>query len=595
MDTRGPTASFGPSGHPSSDALHKLHLSAGSIVGPFRLIRFLGDGAFGVVYAAEPTEEGRAELPASVPGRVALKIIKPGMDSKAVVDRFEAERQALTMMHHAGIAAVYGGGLTAPEQGHRPYFAMELVDGMPISKCCDALRLTIHERCELLARVCDAVQHAHAKGIIHRDLKPSNVLITRDEAGQPQPKVIDFGIAKALNQRLTDATLVTEMGQLMGTPEYMSPEQADMTGAKIDSRSDVYSLGVMLYELVTSQLPFDKHELRTAGLAGIQNILVSRTPATPSLRLHECRKQRKRYAEILETRATQHRLVRKSLTSRLDAVVMKALAKSPADRYASPSDMADDLRRYLQGKRVKAKRPRAAATPTDDRKRSTSPLWIVKPMVVILMLGACTWLAFTQLNASAMLDRINGVNPMRESPEDDFGYTAPGSLDHLQPPTALAEHPPVTRTERPLSGATTNPASEPLTTEEFDQLGARLQASLHISSLTVTPDFASRKMTVSGVVLNASERQRTAGACEKFRRTHWPKILSTNVDVTVRPSQIKHAIEQWLASQGDRASTVRAFSNKLYIRRDSASHLTVEAMRAHALTYVSDPVLVEVD
>ncbi len=587
MDTRGPTASFGPSGHPSSDALHKLHLSPGSIVGPFRLIRFLGDGAFGVVYAAEPTEEGRAELPAAVPARVALKIIKPGMDSKAVVDRFEAERQALTMMHHAGIAVVYGGGLTAPEQGHRPYFAMELVDGMPISKCCDALRLNIHERCELLARVCDAVQHAHAKGIIHRDLKPSNVLITRDEAGQPQPKVIDFGIAKALNQRLTDATLVTEMGQLMGTPEYMSPEQADMTGAKIDSRSDVYSLGVMLYELVTSQLPFDKHELRAAGLAGIKTILITQTPATPSLRLHECRKHRKRYAEILETRATQHRLVRKSLTSRLDNVVMKALAKNPVDRYASPSEMADDLRRYLQGKRVKAKRPRAAAAPTNDRKRSTSPIWIVKPLVVILMLGACTWLAFTQLNASAMLKRINSLNPLKDQPADDFGYSAPNSLGHLTPSATSAAQPPV--------GASTNKASEPITDEEFDRLKADLQAGLAIRSLTVTSDSARRTMAITGVLLNASERQRIAAHCEQFRRAHWPKINTIKLDAQVRPSQIEHDIEQWLASQGDHLSTVRAFSNKLYIRRDSASHLTVEALRVHALTHVSDPVLVQVD
>jgi len=351
-------------------------------------------------------------LPANIPKRVALKIIKPGMDSKAVVDRFDAERQALTMMHHPGIATIFTGGLTAPEQGSRPYFAMELVQGMPISKCSDALCLNIRERCELFIRVCDAVQHANSKGIIHRDLKPSNVLISRDAAGNPQPKVIDFGIAKALHQRLTDATLYTEQGQLMGTPEYMSPEQADMSGAAVDARTDVYSIGVMLYESLAGQLPFDKHELRAAGLAGLHSVLTARTPPTPSARLEECKKHRDRYQRILDARATEHKRIRSSLPNKLDHIVMKALAIDPAQRYASPSELADDLRRFLDGGRVRAKKTRPLLLSKSSESTKPKPLLqLMKLVLVIALLAAAVWFASTQFDTSAIMKGIKSLNP----------------------------------------------------------------------------------------------------------------------------------------------------------------------------------------
>ncbi|MEZ6235079.1 MAG: serine/threonine-protein kinase [Phycisphaerales bacterium] len=216
-------------------------------IGRYRILDVIGEGGFGVVYRAEQSEPVRRQ--------VALKVIKPGMDSKAVVGRFEAERQALALMDHPGVAKVFDGGTT--DQG-RPFFAMELVKGEPITTHCDRHKLGVRARVELFIRVCEAVQHAHHKGVVHRDLKPSNILV-QYEGGKASPKVIDFGVAKALNQRLTEATIFTGQGQMIGTPEYMSPEQAEMSGTDIDTRSDVYSLGVLLYELLTGQRYIRRH------------------------------------------------------------------------------------------------------------------------------------------------------------------------------------------------------------------------------------------------------------------------------------------------------------------------------------------------
>src|SRR3954471_22046996 len=243
----------------------------GTVIGPYKLMEQIGEGGMGVVYVAEQAKPVRR--------MVALKIIKPGMDTRQVVARFEAERQALAMMDHPNIARVHDGGAT---DSGRPYFVMELVRGLPITEYCDAERLSIRERLDLFVLVCRAVQHAHQKGIIHRDIKPSNVLITLHD-GVPVPKIIDFGIAKATGQSLTEKTVYTALAQLVGTPLYMSPEQAELSGLDVDTRSDIYSLGVLLYELLTGTTPFDSEALKKAAFDEMRRMIREDEPPTPSL------------------------------------------------------------------------------------------------------------------------------------------------------------------------------------------------------------------------------------------------------------------------------------------------------------------------
>jgi len=238
----------------------------GTMIGPYKLLEPIGEGGMGIVYLAEQQQPVRRQ--------VALKIIKPGMDSRQVIARFAAERQALALMVHPNIARVLDAGAT---DSGRPYFVMELACGVPITEYCDRNNLSVRRRLELFVQVCNAVQHAHQKGIIHRDLKPSNVLVTLDD-GRPAPKVIDFGIAKAVSQPLTEKTILTNFAQLIGTPLYMSPEQAESTGQDIDTRSDIYSMGVMLYELLTGATPFDKQRFREADYEEIRRILRDEEP-----------------------------------------------------------------------------------------------------------------------------------------------------------------------------------------------------------------------------------------------------------------------------------------------------------------------------
>ena len=251
----------------------RLSEGPGTVIGPYKLMEQIGEGGMGVVYVAEQTHPVRR--------KVALKVIKPGMDSRQVIARFEAERQALAMMDHPNIAKVHDGGTT--ESG-RPYFVMELVRGLPITEYCDGDRLSIRERLELFVLVCRAVQHAHQKGIIHRDLKPSNILVTLHD-GVPVPKVIDFGVAKATGQSLTEKSVYTAFTQLVGTPLYMSPEQVELSGLDIDTRSDIYSLGVLLYELLTGTKPFDSETLKRAAFDEVRRIIREQEPPTPSMRL----------------------------------------------------------------------------------------------------------------------------------------------------------------------------------------------------------------------------------------------------------------------------------------------------------------------
>jgi serine/threonine protein kinase len=315
----------------------------GDRIGRYKLLEQIGEGGCGVVYMAEQEEPIRR--------KVALKVIKLGMDTKQVIARFEAERQALALMDHPNIAKVLDAGAT--DTG-RPYFVMELVRGIRITEYCDQNQLPTAERLKLFTQVCQAIQHAHQKGIIHRDIKPSNILVTVND-GVPVPKVIDFGIAKATQGRLTDHTLFTAFEQFLGTPAYMSPEQAMMTSLDIDTRSDIYSLGVLLYELLTGQTPFDQKELLAAGLDAMRRTIREKEPPKPSTRLSTMLN-----AELMSVaqhqRAEPSRLLH-TMRGDLDWIVMKALEKDRARRYETANGLALDIRRHLDNEPIEARPP----------------------------------------------------------------------------------------------------------------------------------------------------------------------------------------------------------------------------------------------
>ncbi len=356
----------------------------GRRIGRYKLLQQIGEGGFGIVFMAEQTEP--------VQRKVALKVIKAGMDTREVIARFEAERQALALMDHPNIAKIYDAGITdaphtasghplpsdgspLPSEGRgqgegkgawrgagevapylsagRPYFVMELVRGLPITNYCDQCKLSTRERLELFIKVCRAVQHAHQKGVIHRDLKPSNVLVTQHD-GEPVPKVIDFGVAKALGQKLTDKTLFTRFEQMIGTPAYMSPEQAALGGLDIDTRSDIYSLGVLLYELLTGVTPFDAETLRQAALDEIRRMIQETEPPKPSTRLATLGE---RLIEVAKQRHADPATLNRLLRGDLDWINMKALEKDRHRRYETVNGLAADLERHLNHEPVLARPP----------------------------------------------------------------------------------------------------------------------------------------------------------------------------------------------------------------------------------------------
>ncbi len=356
----------------------------GTIIGSYKLLEQIGEGGFGVVFMAEQTQPVRR--------KVALKVLKPGMDTRQVVARFEAERQALALMDHPNIARVLDGGQTS---SGRPYFVMDLVKGLPITEYCDQAQLAPRERLELFVHLCQAVQHAHQKGIIHRDLKPSNVMVTLHD-DKPVVKVIDFGIAEATGQQLTDKTLFTNFAQMIGTPLYMSPEQAQMSGLDIDTRSDIFSLGVLLYELLTSTTPFDKERLRTASYDEIRRIIREDEPPRPSTRISTLGQAG---ATMSADRKSDAKQLSRLCRGELDWIVMKCLEKDRNRRYETASSLAADVQRYLADEPVQACPPstlyrfRKFARRHKARLVTMSVAVLAAFLVVGVVAGSLGWMA----------------------------------------------------------------------------------------------------------------------------------------------------------------------------------------------------------
>ena len=392
---------------PSATAdLASTEAAPGSAIGPYKLLQEIGQGGMGAVFMAEQEHPIRR--------RVALKIIKPGMDTMQVIARFEAERQALALMDHPNIAHVLDAGATS---SGRPYFVMELVKGVPITEYCDQNRLDPKERLELFLPVCQAIQHAHQKGIIHRDIKPSNILITLHD-GKPVPKVIDFGIAKAIDQRLTERTLFTQLGAVIGTPEYMSPEQAGMSGLDIDTRSDIYSLGVLLYELLTGSTPLRRGTIRQAALNEMLRRIKEEEPPKPSTRIQTTEE----LPSIAASRHTEPARLSRLVRGELDWIVMRCLEKDRTRRYETASGLARDLERYLHDEPVEAGPPSATYKLKKYALKHRSGLAIMSAFAAVLLLATATstWQAYLATRArndarvASELSRINEAKAKKQ-------------------------------------------------------------------------------------------------------------------------------------------------------------------------------------
>jgi serine/threonine protein kinase/Flp pilus assembly protein TadD len=363
----------------------------GTFVGPYRLMELIGEGGMGVVFVAEQHHPVRR--------KVALKLIKPGMDTREVVARFEAERQALALMDHPNIAKVFDAGVT--DQGH-PFFVMELVRGIPVTQYCDRARLGVRDRLHLFVQVCQAVQHAHQKGVIHRDLKPSNVLVAEHD-GTRVAKVIDFGVAKAMGQQLTEKTIYTQVLQVVGSPLYMSPEQAGLSGLDVDTRSDIYSLGVLLYELLTGTTPFDKERFRTAEYDQVRQILREEEPPKPSTRLSTLGTAA---ATVSANRGCEPRKLSTLVRGELDWLIMKALEKDRNRRYATANALAADVERYLAGEAVLAVPPSVGYRLRKFARRNKRALASATLLVgtLLVLVGGLAWVVSDRAARRARVD-----------------------------------------------------------------------------------------------------------------------------------------------------------------------------------------------
>jgi eukaryotic-like serine/threonine-protein kinase len=385
---------LGPPGDGDPTAAAAEVDQVGLQIGRYKLLELIGEGGCGVVYVAEQREPVRR--------RVALKLIKPGMDSKAVIARFEAERQALALMDHPHIAKVLDAGTTPLG---RPFFVMELVRGLRVTEYCDRERLGTRARLELFVKICQAIQHAHQKGVIHRDIKPSNILVAVVD-GEAVPKVIDFGIAKATHGALSDATIFTQFHHFLGTPAYMSPEQAELTSLDIDTRTDIYSLGVLLYELLTGRPPFDPKELIEAGLDEMRRTIREKEPPRPSTRL----------STLIDTELAQVALrhgaeppkLISTVRGDIDWIVMRCLEKNRNRRYETANGLAADIRRHIDNEPVVARPPSSLYRFQKAFKRNRAAFFASAAVVASLVAGiiGTAWMAATATSARAESDRL---------------------------------------------------------------------------------------------------------------------------------------------------------------------------------------------
>ncbi|MGH7173193.1 MAG: protein kinase domain-containing protein, partial [Gemmataceae bacterium] len=414
----GETGAFTPP--EGGETVVALFEGPGTMIGPYKLLEPIGEGGMGTVFLAQQSEP--------VKRLVALKVIKAGMDSRQVVARFEAERQALALMDHHHIAKVLDGGTTT---GGRPYFVMELVKGVPLTRYCDEQRLTPRQRLELFVPVCQAIQHAHQKGIIHRDVKPSNVLVALYD-GQAVPKVIDFGIAKATSQPLTEKTLVTGLGSVVGTLEYMSPEQAELNQMDVDTRSDVYSLGVLLYELLTGTTPLERKRLKDTGLLEVLRLIREEEPPRPSTRLSSTDER----PSVAANRGLEPKKLSGLVRGELDWIVMKSLEKDRNRRYETANGFAADVQRYLHDEPVLACPPSAVYRLRKFARRNQGSLAVAALVLFSLasLGGVAGWAAWDRTTRRAALEADVGRNldAARAFCRADQLREASAVLDHAQ-------------------------------------------------------------------------------------------------------------------------------------------------------------------
>jgi serine/threonine protein kinase len=505
-------------------------------IGHYRILEVLGSGGMGVVYKAEQREPMHR--------LVALKVIKLGMDTEQVVARFESERQALAMMSHPNVAQVYDAGMT--ETG-RPYFVMEYVGGEPITTYCDRHGLDTRQRLELFCQACEAVQHAHQKAIVHRDIKPGNILVTSRE-GKALVKVIDFGVAKATSQKLTERTLFTETGQLIGTPEYMSPEQADPgASGDVDTRTDIYSLGVVLYELLSGSLPFDPKTLRSAGYNEIQRIIREVDPPRPSTRLSN---RGSTAVEVARRRQTHVADLTRQLRNELEWIPLKAMRKDRAERYRAAAELMDDIRAYLSNRPLRAAPESTAYRLRKFVRRNKRGVAASAAMFLLLIAGICTttWQAIRATRARAEADdqraQAEAVNRfltedllLSASPEVARGkqVTVAEAVDRAA--TAVAQR----FRERPLIEA----AVRSTLSEVYDTLGliepaqVQARASLelirgslgkdHVHTLIAEHEVA-RLLSVSGKAADAERALRDLlSRAQRIAGPEHPLTLNVNV------------------------------------------------------------------